>query len=59
MQAADEVKPEQAAEIGPLPIDWAAELLSKPGFDLAGESMCVQDTGQLGVEPFTALGPEG
>jgi hypothetical protein len=58
IQAADNVKPEQAAEIGPLPIDRSAQFVSKPGLDLTSEPVCCQDTGQLGVEPLAAIGPE-
>src|SRR5499427_5446283 len=59
VQAADDVKPEQASKVGPLPLDRAAEFVSKPGLDLTGEPVGYQDTGQLGVESLTALGPEG
>ena len=57
VQAANNVKPEQAAEIGPLAIDRTAQFLAKPGLDVASESLCCQDTRQLGVEPLAALRP--
>jgi len=58
VQAANDVKPEQPAELGALAIDRTAEFVSKPGLDLTGEPVCCQDTGQLGVEPLVALGLE-
>jgi hypothetical protein len=45
VQATDEVKPEQAAEVGPLPIDRSAQFLSKPGLDSSREAGRCQDLG--------------
>ena len=55
VQAADDVKPEQAAEIGPLPIDRSAQFLAKPGLDSSREAGRCEDLGQPAVE-FTVTG---
>jgi hypothetical protein len=59
IEATHNVKPEKAAQVSPLPINRPAEFLSKLGLDLAGEPVSFQHTGQLVVEPLTAIGQEG
>jgi hypothetical protein len=50
VQAANDVKPEQPAEIGQLPIDRTAQFVSKPGLDSSREAGCCEDLGQSAVQ---------
>jgi hypothetical protein len=51
VQAADEVKPEQATEVGPLPIDRTAQFLAKLGLDSSCEAGRGEDLSQPAIQP--------